>query len=425
MRDNIIVASDWHGEHCRTAPVWQGDYGIILRLEEMALPSVFEVHFTDVSQGPAVTAVGADGEVEIPTALLQGTRDIVAFIYLHTGENDGETVLQITIPLLRRAEVSGETPTPAQQSAMDRAVAVMEGAADRAAEIIGQIETAADLEDRLTSLDGTPLAKRVVEAAGIPVYVSAETLADYAAYGITRTGWYVFARVSAPEGSAASDDTVISGAEGFVLEVGADHVDLAIRFEVAAASRTVTIEWAPEKVDRITFKATDLAVRNLDYRTTFYIYDLSPYVSWEYALTTDTTFQDGKNYYTEADGVYTLAEVTAGEAVPEGTYYNHSKLRIAGMARNVTYQLDEIVDCPSEIVLPAIEDDGHGAWFEMRFRHSGSFSSTLLPEDETVKIATEHTQAETAGMNMVDLHYQSVAGVKLWRFMNTHSTIPT
>ena len=465
MRDNIIVASDWTGVICRTDPVWQGDYGIILRVEDMALPSVFEVHFTDVSQGPAVTAVGADGEVEIPAALLAGTRDIVAYIYLHTGENDGETVLQITIPLLRRAEVSGETPTPAQQSALDQAVAVMEGAAERAAEIIGQIETAADLEDRLTSLDGTPLAHRVVEAAGIPVYVSAETLADYAAYGLTRTGWYVFARVYAPEGSAASAGTVISGAEGFVLEVGADHVDLAVRFKVAAASRTVTVEWAPEKVDRFVFKATDLAVRNLDYRTTFYIYDLAPFTSWQYALTADATFAADKNYYTFDGETYTLAEVTATEAVPafytledtvytqatgvfedgvtyytkSGTeyteatvtageaipaYYNHSKLHIEGMARNVTYQFDEVVDCPSEIVLPAIEDDGHGAWFEMRFRHSGSFSSTLLPEDETVKIATEHTHAETAGMNMVDLHYLSVAGTKIWRFMNTHSTIP-
>ena len=133
MRDNIIVASDWHGEHCRTAPVWQGDYGIILQLEGVELPPVFETHFTDVSQGPAVAAVGTDGAVAIPDTLLQGTKDIVAFIYLHTGENDGETVLQITIPLLRRAEVSGETPTPAQQSALDRAVAVMEDAAGRAA----------------------------------------------------------------------------------------------------------------------------------------------------------------------------------------------------------------------------------------------------------------------------------------------------
>lgn len=277
---------------------------------------------------------------------------------------------------------------------------------------------------RVESLDSTRLmSAQVIEVEGVPVYVSEADLPRYAAYSLTRSGWYVFARITPPSG-VPTHSISVTGDEGHIINVG--QVDVAVRFDVAAMTQMVTVEWSTGgATDTFAFKATDLAVRNLDYRTTFYIYDLSPFVSWEYALTTDTTFQDGKNYYTEADGVYTLAEVTAGEAVPEGTYYNHSKLRIAGMARNVTYQLDEIVDCPSEIVLPAIEDDGHGAWFEMRFRHSGSFSSTLLPEDEDVKIATEHTQAETAGMNMVDLHYQSVAGVKLWRFMNTHSTIPT
>lgn len=276
---------------------------------------------------------------------------------------------------------------------------------------------------RIVSEDSTVFALRnIVEVVGIPVYV--DDVSEYAAYGLTQTGWYVFAGVTPPAGVEISASTGVTGAAGSVITPGAAAVLLAVRFGVAAMSQPVTVTWAPSVADSYLFRATDLAVRNLDYRTTFYIYDLAPFVTWSFALTEDETFQDGKNYYTESGGTYTLAEVTTGDAVPANTYYNHSKLHIEGMARNVTYQLDEVVDCPSEIVLPAIEDDGHGAWFEMRFRHSGSFSSTLLPEDEDVKIATEHTQAETAGMNMVDLHYQSVAGVKLWRFMNTHSTIP-
>ena len=277
---------------------------------------------------------------------------------------------------------------------------------------------------RIISQDETVFALRnVVEVVGIPVYV--DDVSQYSAYGLTQTGWYVFAGVTPPAGVEISASTSVTGAAGSVITPGAAAVLLAVRFGVAAMSQPVTVTWAPSVADSYLFRATDLAVRNLDYRTTFYIYDLAPFVTWSFALTTDGTFVADKNYYTESGGEYTLAEVTAGEAVPANTYYNHSKLHIEGMARNVTYQLDEVVDCPSEIVLPAIEDDGHGAWFEMRFRHSGSFSSTLLPEDEDVKIATEHTQAESAGMNMVDLHYMSVAGVKLWRFLNTHSTIPT
>ena len=190
------------------------------------------------------------------------------------------------------------------------------------------------------------------------------------------------------------------------------------------------------------------------------------YYEHSYALTEDETFVEGKTYYTLSEGVYTPATVTAGETVTPDTYYEdvytltsdttftaekvyytvsndvysavtlvavhqkvptvyfvHSKLFLEGMARNITYRLDEVVDCPTTIILPEIEEDNHGAWIEIQFRHSGSFSSTLVPP-EGVKVATEHTQAETEGMNMVDLHYLDVGNMKIWRFMNTHATIP-
>ncbi len=339
--------------------------------------------------------------------------------------------------------------------------------------LVGQAEDAAkaakaavDEMDgiRIMSLDATALAVSgtIINAVGIPVYV--DDVTAYADYGITETGWYVFARIFGRGDTKVTENTTVTGAAGSIITVGAEYVDLAVRFEVAAMSSIVTISWGDE-TDRLIFNAPDLAVRNLDYRTTFYVYDIKPFATWEYALTADETFVADKKYYTLADDVYTLAEVTAGEAVPayyilvdevytratgifeDGViyytksedvyseavvtvgdaipaYYNHSKLTFSGMARNVTYQFDEIIDCPQEYVLPEIEDDGHGAWFEIRLRHAGSYSSTLVVP-EGVKIATEHTQAETAGMNMVDLHYMSIDGIKIWRFMNTHSSIPT
>ena len=117
---------------------------------------------------------------------------------------------------------------------------------------------------------------------------------------------------------------------------------------------------------------------------------------------------------------YTQVTATAGEPVP--AIYVHEKIRFEGMVRNITYRFNKIIDCPSEFVLPEIEDETHGCWFEIRLRHSGSFSSTLIPPSDDIKIATEHTQTETKGMNMVDLHYTNVAGAKVWRFMNTHSS---
>ena len=143
-------------------------------------------------------------------------------------------------------------------------------------------------------------------------------------------------------------------------------------------------------------------------------------VSWPQA--TEETFAAGETYYTCSDGVYSEADVTAGFKIP--VYIVHEKLVIDGLVRNVTYRINDIIDCPMEFILPESEDDCHGAWFELRCRHAGVYSTTLIPTDGDVKIATEHTQPETKGMNMINLHYTVVDGIKLWRFMNTHSSIP-
>ena len=307
-------------------------------------------------------------------------------------------------------------------------------------------------KERVTSLTDTSLAvgSTIIEAVGIPVYVSDLTL--YSEFGITEPGWYVFAKITAPDGVTVAEDIVIEGDAGHIATAGDDHVSVAVRFEVAAMAQKVMITWNADKVETFVNDPVPAA---------FYIY--VPH----YTLTTDETFVDGTTYYTEADGVYTAAEVTVGEEIPADTYYTqsmvyelttdetfvdgttyyhkdgdnyveaevtvgehvtayfvHSKVRFEGMTRNITYRCDTIIDCPIEFVLPEIEDNCHGAWFEIRFRYSGSFSSTLVPPSSDIRIATEHTQAETAGMNMVDLHYSDTAGAKVWRFMNTHSGIP-
>ena len=291
-------------------------------------------------------------------------------------------------------------------------------------QILKRLEGMNDADIRISSLadESVFASSRILEAVGTPIYI--DDVTDYVAYGITEAGWYVFARIATKEGTVVTASTTVTGAAGYIATIGEDHIDVAVKFEVAAVSCPVTITWAAGNTETFVFKATDLAIRNLDYRVTFYVYDIDEFATWEYALTTDTTFADGKYYYTKDENdVYTLAEVTVGEVVPADTYYVHTHVTFEGMARNITYRCNTVIDCPMTFILPEIEDDCHGCWFEIRFRHAGSYSSTLVPP-EGVKVATEHTQAETAGMNMVNLHYSSVGGAKVWRFMNTHSTIP-
>lgn len=261
----------------------------------------------------------------------------------------------------------------------------------------------------------------VVDVVGIPTYVS--DVSEFSEYGITDTGWYVFSTIPAPEGVTVSASTTVTGAAGSIVTVGENHVDVAVRFEAASMARNVTIAWGT-KTEVYVFRAQDLAVRNLDYRTTFYLYDIDEFVTWSYALTTDEAFVANKVYYTLDNGVYTQAEVTTGETVPADTYYNHSKVTFSGMTKNVTYKFDQIVDCPIEIALPVIADAGYGAWFEIQLRYNGSYSCTLLPP-EGVKIGTVSTQAQTAGINVLDLQYTGVGGAQMWSLLNTHSNIPS
>ncbi len=174
---------------------------------------------------------------------------------------------------------------------------------------------------RVISLTETQLASgSVIEAVGVPAYVGDVT--QYAAYGITETGWYIFARVLTKDGEAIEAGVTVDGADGAIITAGEDHVDIAVRFEVASMSKAVTINWGTYTETYI-FKATDLAVRNLDYRTTYYVYDLAPYATWVYRRSADLTFS-GTKYYVLENGEYVQAAVKARTPIPADTYYTHA-----------------------------------------------------------------------------------------------------
>ena len=359
---------------------------------------------------------------------------------------------------------------------------------------------------RVTSLSAAPLAVSTYETIGQPVRVN--DITKYSEYGITDTGSYAFVRIKAQAGISVTNETTVEGASGYIAVVGEDHIDVAIRFDVAAKSKIVTINWGGQ-AETFIFKATDLAVDNLDYLVTYYVYDAEDegYVKWEYALATDATFDaakhywvksgdtytaaevtagdtvpavyyedaytltddaafaDGKTYYTEEEGIYTAVEVTTGEAVTADAYYEHSymptedaafadgkayytkdgdvytaaeitagdavpaayyvhsKVTFEGMARNISYVLNTAIDCPMTFILPEIDNETHGCWFDITMLCDGAYSMTLIPPDG-VKVATEHTQQEQKGINRINLQYSSAAGTKIWRFMNTRSTVP-
>lgn len=148
MRDNIVVANFGGGRTARTAPVYQYDYGQILRFPGLSLPEQYEVHFADSPSNPSVTMLGNADGVDIPDQFLQRAGTVYAYIYLHTGDADGETVYTTTIPVNPRAPIGDAEPTPVQQDVITQAIAALNDGVARAEAAADGIEQT--VQDALT-----------------------------------------------------------------------------------------------------------------------------------------------------------------------------------------------------------------------------------------------------------------------------------
>ena len=135
MTDNIVEAVFSGRKSARTRAIYQYDYGMILRPVGLELPSTYEVHFGASATGPTTTQLGNADGVDIPDAYLQTGSSVYAYIYLHSGEDDGETVYSIVIPVIARGQITDEQPTPVQQDVITQAIAALNSGVETVQEI--------------------------------------------------------------------------------------------------------------------------------------------------------------------------------------------------------------------------------------------------------------------------------------------------
>ena len=129
---NVIRATFDGGTRTITAPAYQWDYGQILYIEDLELPEAYEVHFAnELSSGETITQIGNADGVTIPDEFFTEGKMVYAWIYLHTGENDGETEYSISIPVTARPQPSDTPPTPQEQSAINQAIAALNIAVEK------------------------------------------------------------------------------------------------------------------------------------------------------------------------------------------------------------------------------------------------------------------------------------------------------
>ena len=125
---NILKIKLGKEQKITTKPLYQYDYGQILKFIDTQMPSAYEVHFSNYERGESTTQVATSNEVAIPDVYFKSGRDIYVWVYIHTGVEDGETEYQIIIPIVERATITDEEPTPEQASVIEQTIAALNSA---------------------------------------------------------------------------------------------------------------------------------------------------------------------------------------------------------------------------------------------------------------------------------------------------------
>ena len=118
---NITEVTFTTDRYAVTEPLYQYDYGQVLKVSAPGLPDPYTVHFGNYrSRGDSLTAIGTSSDgAAIPSSLLATGYSVFAWVFLHTGENDGETEYMIEIPVIKRAEPTDDPIIDEDPSAVD------------------------------------------------------------------------------------------------------------------------------------------------------------------------------------------------------------------------------------------------------------------------------------------------------------------
>ena len=142
---NVIEAKfSSRDRKCVIGPLWQYDYGQILRITGIDLPESYEVHFSNDPRGVAKSIPGNANGVRIPAEYLKSGSSVFAWLYVHQGEDDGSTEYQIEIQVRRRARPTSDAPDSEEKTAIGDLIEQMNVALSGAKEERAKAETAAE-----------------------------------------------------------------------------------------------------------------------------------------------------------------------------------------------------------------------------------------------------------------------------------------
>lgn len=241
MENRIITAVFKGSKNTKVSDVWQWDYGQVLRIQGLDLPTAVEVDFAVAGASESIARIGItkDGvtDVVIPDSLIETGKNLVAYIYLRDSAS-GNTEYQIDMLVTKRAKPEAYD-TPEDKELFGQAIEAVNEAADRA-EKAGQAATEAAgqaAEDaQQTAEDREEVAKMVETVSDISEQVKkVEELSNKAQESATQAGTSAIAaekakaQVETAVGKTAEDRIAVNQAK-----IAVDEVQKAVRADRAA-----------------------------------------------------------------------------------------------------------------------------------------------------------------------------------------------
>lgn len=160
MKTNITTVNIARDD-AKAPGLYQYDYGQKLLFTGADLPDYYEVHFSANFTDESMTQLGDDSGVSIPDTFLTQPGTVHAWIFLHDGLTDGETVRHITIPVAQRSAPGDGQPTPVEQSAFTEGIAALTAKTAEAAEYAAEAQQAAEDAQAIIREGAVPATRKI------------------------------------------------------------------------------------------------------------------------------------------------------------------------------------------------------------------------------------------------------------------------
>ena len=230
-----IITAHFATEQTRawTDELWQYDYGQVLQFAGLDLPSAYEVHFANQPHGvDSITQIGTADGVTIPDQYLLSGDCVYAWVYLHSGEDDGETEYMVTIPVTKRAKPTNATPTPVQQDVITETIAALNTA-------VNEAETAIEHYPKIE--DGTWRVWDVTNEEWVDTGIEAQGEDGYSPSASVRKSGNK-ATITITDQTGTSTAEVSDGEDGYSPELSAESITGGHRVSMTDASGTETFD---------------------------------------------------------------------------------------------------------------------------------------------------------------------------------------